>query len=100
MVSKPYMCCGGTVARMVTGAPSAARSPKRSAAAPAAATSAPQGFGCAVGSAVEPEVKPTATIRSSGIAGIAGTGPAAASPSPSWITGMGSAPSSVPSART
>ena len=47
VVSKPYMCCGGTVARMLVGAPSPGRRPNRSAAAAAPATSAPQGFGCA-----------------------------------------------------
>ena len=94
VVSKPYMCCGGTVATSEAGA---SDRQKRSAAAAAPCSSAPQGLAWAVGAPVEPEVKAMAAICPGGMArhGNGGAAPARSTRS----TGSGE-PGSAASAST
>ena len=78
--SKPNMCCGGTVPKIVWRGPIA----RRRASAWMSSTSGPQCLKLGCGSPVEPEVKTQATRWSAGATGISTAGAFAGPSAISW----------------
>src|SRR5438105_3297005 len=85
-VTKPYMCCGGTVATMA--APFPGVKPRRRPPVSASRTTVPQYFRYGLGRPVLPEVKAIATSWDSGNDGMGKSPPAASADKASVSDGI------------